>query len=45
MLLGVQSFSYVGADVAGMTPIGFVYDIFKDLALPDADLRRDPAEK
>jgi hypothetical protein len=40
MLLGVQSFSFEGADIAGMTPIGYVYEILQDLALPDADLHR-----
>jgi hypothetical protein len=42
MLLGVQSMSFGGADVAGMTPINFVYEILQGLALPDADLHRGP---
>lgn len=42
MLLGVQSFSFLGADVAGMTPIKFVYDILQDIGYPDADFRRGP---
>ncbi len=42
MLLGVQSISFGGADVAGMTPINFVYEIIEKMALPDADLRRGP---
>jgi hypothetical protein len=40
MLVGVQSISFSGADIAGMTPISFVYDIVKSMKLPDTDLRR-----
>jgi hypothetical protein len=40
MLLGVQSISYGGADVAGMTPISYVYEILEQIGLPDADLHR-----
>jgi hypothetical protein len=43
MLLGVQSMSFAGADIAGMTPINFVYEILQGLPLPDADLHRGPA--
>ena len=42
MLLGVQSISYVGADIAGMTPSNFVYDILQTMGLGDVDFRRDP---
>ena len=42
MLLGVQSISFDGADIAGMTPINFVYEVLQSLALPDADLHRGP---
>jgi hypothetical protein len=40
MLLGVQSISFGGADIAGMTPINFVYEILQSVSLPDADLHR-----
>jgi hypothetical protein len=43
MVLGVQSTSFGGADIAGMTPINFVYDILQKIGLPDADLHRGPA--
>ena len=36
MLLGVQSMSFGGADITGMTPINFVYEILQSLVLPDA---------
>ena len=42
MLLGIQSISFLGADVAGMTPINFVYEILQGIALPDSDLHRGP---
>lgn len=38
-LLGVQSISFVGSDVAGMAPARFVRDAIQRLSLPDADLR------
>jgi hypothetical protein len=41
MLLGVQSISFLGADVAGMTPIEFVYEILQQ-QFPDGNLRRGP---
>jgi|SRR5581483_8989418 len=40
-LLGVQSSSLLGWDVAGMTPVENVYDMIEHLKLPDADLRRN----
>ena len=40
MLIGVQSMFFDGQDVAGMTPINLVYDIFESMVLPDADLHR-----
>jgi hypothetical protein len=40
MLLGIQSISFPGADVAGMTPIKYVYDILQSIEFPDSDLRR-----
>jgi hypothetical protein len=39
MLLGVQSISFLGADVAGMTPIEFVYEALQQ-QLPDGNFRR-----
>jgi hypothetical protein len=43
MILGVQSISFLGADIAGMTPIKFVFEILEGLGLPDVLLRRGPA--
>jgi hypothetical protein len=40
MLLGAQSMSFGGADITGMTPINFVYEILQSLVLPDAALHR-----
>lgn len=40
MLLGVQSLSFLGFDIAGMTPIQYVYQVITDMKLDDADLRR-----
>jgi hypothetical protein len=42
MLLGVQSMSFLGAGVAGMTPIKFVYEILEQQEIKDADLHRGP---
>jgi hypothetical protein len=42
MLLGVQSISFIGADIAGMTPIKYVYDILQDIGFPDANFHRGP---
>lgn len=42
MLLGVQSLSYIGSDVAGMTPIKFVYEILEQQGFKNADLHRGP---
>jgi len=42
VLLGVQSISFIGADVAGMTPINFVYEILQNMAFPDSNLHRGP---
>jgi hypothetical protein len=41
VLLGVQSIGFLGWDVAGMTPVQFVYDIIEMMKLPDMDLRRN----
>jgi hypothetical protein len=40
VLIGVQSSSFLLADVAGVTPISYAYDIVAGLHLPDADLYR-----
>jgi hypothetical protein len=40
ILLGVQSVSVIGADVAGMTPISFVFEILQRSGFSDADFRR-----
>jgi hypothetical protein len=42
MLLGVQSISFPGVDVAGMTPIKYVFEILQNIGLQDPDLRRGP---
>lgn len=42
MLLGLQSMSFMGADIAGMTPIKYVYEILQREMPPDGDLRRGP---
>jgi hypothetical protein len=42
ILLGVQSTSFSGADIAGMTPARFIFEIFEDMNMPDANLRRGP---
>jgi hypothetical protein len=42
MLLGVQSISFIGADVAGMTPIKYVYEILQDMGFSEGDFRRGP---
>ena len=39
LILGVQALSYPGTAVVGMTPIGYVYQILRDLKLPDANLK------
>ncbi|HTR23410.1 MAG TPA: hypothetical protein VMI10_05455 [Terriglobales bacterium] len=38
-LLGLQSISFMGNDVAGMTPVKYIYEVLEKLALKDADLR------
>jgi hypothetical protein len=45
LFLGVQSMSYLGWDVAGMTPAQYVYEIIEKMKLPDADLRRNVPPK
>jgi len=45
VLLGVQSGSFVPWDVAGMTPIRYVYEIIERLKLKDADLTRHAEPK
>ena len=40
ILLGLQSISFPMADVAGMTPIKYVYEILQGVSFPDGDLRR-----
>jgi hypothetical protein len=43
MLVGVQSISFLGADIAGMTPIKYVYEILVALNFPNADMQRGPS--
>jgi hypothetical protein len=42
LLLGVQSMSFLPWDVAGMTPVQYVYEIIQQMKIPNADLRRGP---
>jgi hypothetical protein len=47
-LIGVQSSSFEGADVAGMTPVEDVFQIIKKYAPPDIDVdwyRGDPSKR
>lgn len=41
-LIGLQSASFLGADVAGMTPVQAIFDTIQSMDLPNADLRRGP---
>ena len=41
MFLGVQSISFLGWDIAGMTPAQYVYDIISKIPLEKPDLRRN----
>jgi hypothetical protein len=45
VLLGVQSMSFIPWDVAGMTPVRYVYEIIESLKLKDADLTRHAEPK
>jgi hypothetical protein len=42
MLLGVQSISFLPADIAGMTPIKYVWEILQEIGYADADFHRGP---
>jgi hypothetical protein len=41
LLLGIQSMSFVPWDVAGMTPIQYLYELIEKMKPPDGDLRRN----
>jgi hypothetical protein len=41
-LIGLQSTSWEGSDIAGMTPIEDIFEIIEVMELPDADLYRGP---
>lgn len=45
VLLGVQSMSFLAWDVAGMTPVQYVYGIIEQMKLKDADLARNVQPK
>ena len=45
VLLGVQSMSFIPWDVAGMTPVRYVYEIIESLKLKDANLTRHAETK
>ena len=40
MLLGLQSASFLGADISGMTPVRYVFEAIENLKLPNVDLYR-----
>lgn len=44
MLVGLQSTSFLLADVAGMTPVEYIFDVVRKLDLKDADLHRGEPE-
>lgn len=39
-LIGLQSTSFMGADISGMTPVEYIFEAIQGLKLPDADLYR-----
>jgi hypothetical protein len=43
-LLGVQSMSFEGSDVAGMTPVNYLLEAIRRLPMPDIDLDRFGAD-
>ena len=45
MLVGVQSMSIFLADVAGMTPANYIFDVVEKLGLSDANLKRGEPDK
>jgi hypothetical protein len=40
MLIGLQSTSYLGADISGMTPVQYIFEALQTLSLRDADFYR-----
>lgn len=40
MLIGIQSVGIPDSDVAGMVPVQYLYEIVRDMKIPDADLSR-----
>lgn len=40
MLIGLQSISFLGADISGMTPVQYIFEAIQNLKLQDADLYR-----
>lgn len=40
-LLGLQSLSFLGAGVAGMTPVSYIYETILDMDLPNANVPAD----
>jgi len=43
-LIGLQSVSYLGADISGMTPVRYIFEAIQSLNLQDADLYRGPLQ-
>jgi hypothetical protein len=44
-IIGLQSYSFNGSDVSGMTPVQYIYEIIEQIGLPDADLTRGPKQE
>jgi hypothetical protein len=44
-LIGLQSMSFAGSDIAGMTPSKYIFKVIQDLNLKDADLYRGTPDK
>jgi hypothetical protein len=40
VLIGLQSISFDGSDVAGITPVQYIYEILESMRKPDWDLRQ-----
>jgi hypothetical protein len=44
-LLGLQSVSLIAGEIAGMTPVQYIFEIIESLKLPNANLNRGGAQK
>ena len=43
-LVGLQSVSFLGADISGMTPVQYIFEAIQNLKLQDVDLYRGPPQ-